>query len=365
MVRVAVLGAGCIGNYVIGSLVYGSLQSPPGEQIEAILVGRDRLKKAVAERNGLALSSYLQRADQAPLQVPLKRSGQAGISVITDIQLLVREHLDAVFIAVKLADTAALIPVLKQLPTSVQIITLQNGVQGIAQLQEMLPEHVIVAGSVPFNVRESGPAAYHQGSSGALCFEQTLDPRLRAAFARAPPGVANPNYYDRSGIMSILYGKLVINLNNSLNALTGIPLRDQFLSKSLRRILSFMQTEALAVLAAARIPTKAFVPVPLWVVPWVLCLPDWLFPIVSATSINIDPTARSSMYDDLTLHRKTELSFLNGEIQRLARLHGIATPVIDKISELVCAAEAANAGSPQMSSDTLVAELRVVAPGKF
>ena len=57
--------------------------------------------------------------------------------------------------------------------------------------------------------------------------------------------------------------------------------------------------------------------------------------LLAARLLRIDAKARTSMADDLARGRTTEIDALCGEVVRLARAHGIATPVNARIAELV------------------------------
>ncbi len=48
-------------------------------------------------------------------------------------------------------------------------MSFQNGLRGPEALREALPAGTpVVAGMVPYNVLRTGPAAFHQGTAGAL-----------------------------------------------------------------------------------------------------------------------------------------------------------------------------------------------------
>jgi 2-dehydropantoate 2-reductase len=78
--------------------------------------------------------------------------------------------------------------------------------------------------------------------------------------------------------------------------------------------------------------------------------------------LKIDPHARSSMWEDLSKGRPTEIDELNGEIVRLGAAHGVATPVNARIVALVRKAEAARAGSPGLSAAALTRALATDSP---
>jgi 2-dehydropantoate 2-reductase len=131
------------------------------------------------------------------------------------------------------------------------------------------------------------------------------------------------------------WGKLLINLNNPVNALSGLPLRAELLDAGYRRIFAALQLEALAVLRAAGIrPAQVAAVSPQWL-PRLLQLPSWLFRRLAARMLKIDEQARSSMADDLALGRTTEIDALCGELTRLAAAHGGSAPLNRRMTALV------------------------------
>src|SRR5690606_23361665 len=106
--------------------------------------------------------------------------------------------------------------------------------------------------------------------------------------------------------------------------------------------------ESLRVLRHAGIRPARLGPLPPHVFPYLLRLPSPLLRIVSRVQVAIDPEARSSMWDDLTRGRLTEVDWLNGEIVRLAREHGTTAPLNERVVALVHDAERAKGGSPRL-----------------
>ncbi len=69
----------------------------------------------------------------------------------------------------------------------------------------------------------------------------------------------------------------------------------------------------------------------------------------------IDPLARSSTWGDLQAGKPTEVDYINGEVVKLAAMHGLRAPINRKLCALVHAAEA----SPRSCShEALLAALR-------
>jgi 2-dehydropantoate 2-reductase len=155
----------------------------------------------------------------------------------------------------------------------------------------------------------------------------------------------------------VQWSKLLVNLNNSLNALSGVPIREQLSDLRYRKAMSCVVREALGCLNAAGIkPIRIGRLIPK-LAPAVLSLPDWLFFRVAAAMVKIDPAARSSMWQDLERGRPTEVDYLNGEIVRLGEKHGVPTPVNRAVCELVHAAERAGKGSPRLAAGELLAAI--------
>ena len=69
--------------------------------------------------------------------------------------------------------------------------------------------------------------------------------------------------------------------------------------------------------------------------PAILSLPNWIFLRLAKAMLDIDPHARSSMWEDIKLGRKTEIAFLNGAIVKRAEKLGIDVPVNKKITALI------------------------------
>ncbi len=103
------------------------------------------------------------------------------------------------------------------------------------------------------------------------------------------------------------WSKLLLNLNNSLNALAGIPIKAELENRSYRKILSKLMLETLMVCDAQGIELSKLTPVSPRLVPLVLTLPDILFKNVARKMVDIDPTAKSSMLVDIERGSITEI----------------------------------------------------------
>lgn len=219
----------------------------------------------------------------------------------------------------------------RALPARTPVLSLQNGVGNLETAREAAPALEWLPGMVPFNIARLAPAHFHRGTSGVLCAAR------HAALAAWKP------WFERAGLpltlrtdmRGVLWGKLLLNLNNPVNALSQLPLRQQLLQSGYRRVLAALQDEALAVLAAARIAPARLTSLPPRWMPAVLRLPTPVFRIVAARLLRIDAQAGSSMADDVAQGRPTEIDALCGEVVALARGLGLQAPRNARIAMLV------------------------------
>ncbi|AMM26002.1 2-dehydropantoate 2-reductase [Variovorax sp. PAMC 28711] len=325
--EILVMGAGTIGCFIGGSLAAAG--------VPVTFVGRPRVLQGLAE-HGLTLTDL----DGVHRHLPAA-SLAASESVPGDARPAL------VLLCVKSGATAeAAASLAAVLPERTLVLSLQNGISnatvaaGAAQALRFLPA------MVPYNVAEVGPGAFHRGTPGRLAAQD--HPALRAwlpVFERA--GMPLDLHGD---LLPVQWGKLLLNLNNPVNALSGLPLRDELMQRGYRRCFAALIDEALVALAAAGIAPAQVAALPPKKLLAVLRLPDWLFRIVAARMLKIDPRARSSMADDLALGRRTEIDALSGEVVRLARAHGARAP---RNAEMVALLEAATAQPQRWSAQQL------------
>jgi 2-dehydropantoate 2-reductase len=158
----------------------------------------------------------------------------------------------------------------------------------------------------------------------------------------------------------VQWAKLLLNLNNAINALANRPLKEELSQRAYRLCLAMAQKEALALLKRAGIRPVKVTPLPTSWIPHVLSVPDAVFERLGRAMLTIDPLARSSMSDDLAAGRTTEIDWINGEVVRLAERLGQTALVNQRLCELVREAEQADV-RPSWSGEALLAELRAAA----
>ncbi|GDY34931.1 2-dehydropantoate 2-reductase [Acidovorax sp. NB1] len=209
-------------------------------------------------------------------------------------------------------------------------VSLQNGVDNVARVQALAPGLQVLAGMVPYNVVLRG-AHVHRATAGHLQLQRDAATE-RIAPVLAAAGLATVLPPD---IRAVQWGKLLLNLNNPVNALSDLPLRQELLDRDCRRVFAALQTEALGVMARAGIQPAQVTAVSPTLLPHVLRLPNWLFTRLAKRMLQIDATARSSMWDDLEAGRVTEIDALCGAVVRLAAQQGMAAPLSARMCELL------------------------------
>jgi 2-dehydropantoate 2-reductase len=310
--QILVMGCGSVGGFVGGSLQQAGLGVD--------LVGRPRMLDALRQQ-GLTLTDLQGRQTQLAAET-LRLHAQPPLGARPDLVLL----------TVKCGATSAAAQALASaLPAGTPVLSLQNGIGQAAIGAAAAPGLIWLAGMVPYNIAELGPGRLHRGTAGRLAAQEhpTLR-RLQPWFERAGLGLdLHPD------LVPVQWGKLLLNLNNPVNALSGLPLRAELLDSGYRRLFAALQLEALSVLRAAGIePAKVAAVGPRWL-PRLLQLPNGLFRRVAARMLKIDAQARSSMADDLALGRPTEIDALCGEVVRLAERHGSVAPLAARMVQLV------------------------------
>jgi len=309
---VLVMGAGNIGCYV------GGLLAAAGARVS--FVARPRVLTALVQR-GLTLTD---------LDGTHRHLQASALRLLPGVPR--GEAFALVLLTVKSGATAsAAAELAAALPPGTLVLSLQNGVDNAAIAQAAAPGLRVLPGMVPYNVAEEGPGRYHRGTEGRLAAQDdaALHP-WQPGFAQA--GLPLDLHAD---LRPVLWGKLLLNLNNPVNALSGLPLREELLDRGYRRCLASLMEETLGVLARAELQPAPVSAVPPRWLPALLRLPTPVFRLLAARMLRMDARARSSMADDLRLGRTSEIDALCGAVVRLAQVHGLDAPRNQHMLELM------------------------------
>ncbi len=307
--RIVMAGAGSIGCFTGGLLASAGLN--------VTLLGRARVLDQIRAQ-GLTVTDFSGMRLTVPAQ---------GVKLSEDPACLAQA--DLVIATVKSGATPGMAQLIAEhAPATAPIVSWQNGMENAVTLRATLSGRDVRAGMVPFNVVPSD-RGYHRATSGDIVIEQGVE-ELGKKLSVPHLAVTESNRIER-----VQWGKLVINLNNALNALSGLTLQEQLLDRDWRRVMADQMAEALKVLQRSDIDVASTTPLPAWMTPHVLRLPTPLFSKIAAKMLTIDPTARTSMAYDVMAGHPTEIDSLQGEIIRLGRRAGIATPICRRVARLI------------------------------
>lgn len=328
--KIVIFGAGSIGCYVGGKLA--------AIDNEVILYGRERLKKVIDE-HGLRLTHF---------EFPEVKLSPEDINYSTDLACL--NDAELVLLTVKSQDTEKSLHEIKpHLNSEAIVVSLQNGVNNPVLLKAVLPQMKTAGGMVPYNVVNLDKGHFHCGTEGELIFERHFETGLlkeKCISAGLPTKLTD-------NIQSVLWGKILLNLNNALNVLSDKPLKEQLSDRNYRRVLAKCIDEARGIIENAGIEVIKVGKVPPKLITKILRLPNFAFQSIAKGMLKIDPQARSSMWEDLHGGRNTEIDYINGAVIDLAKKNNMEAPINSYIVSLVKQAFA-EGQSPALSGEELL-----------
>lgn len=299
---IGVLGAGAIGGYL------GLRLAQAGAAVT--LVGRASLVAQAERLRAVTLDGAL--VEPAELRVTDRHDALADCELVL-VTVKARGNEEAGRVLAEHAGPEA------------TVVSFQNGLDAAAVLEAGRGRPVI-AGMVSFNVvREADGARFVQATRGPLvCGPGRDGDRSRIDRLRALAERAQLPLLVRDDITDVLAGKLLLNLNNGICAVTGLPIVASLQDADARWCLSQCMLEGLTVLRAAGYRPANVLGLPPSIIARALRLPTWLLMRVAKKMVAADPSARSSTLQDLDAGKPTEIDALNGAVVALARAHGLA-----------------------------------------
>lgn len=309
MTKIVVLGAGSIGCWIGGHLIKGSA--------DVTFIGRERFASQISE-HGLQLTHF----EREPLHCETVdfQTGAHGLAGADIIALCVKSQ----------DTTGAAAQILERAPDAA-VVSFQNGIRNPEILREVLPQENILPAIVPFNVTPTTPGAFHCGTAGPLIIEDraSVQPLAAALEAGGQPVEM------KDDIVGDQWAKMIVNLNNGLNTLTGGTLKDGLLQRDYRRALASCVEEAMEVARRNNVELGTFNGRSPAALTKTLRLPNLAYRLIMQTIVKIDAKARSSMLDDLEGGKPSEIDFLQGEIVSKAEKAGMIAPYNAAILEAV------------------------------
>jgi len=310
--RIAIIGAGAIGSAL------GALLSRAGHDVT--LIGRAAQVDAI-RRDGLRVDGAL---------------GSFTLPIAAAPALEFRPEL--AFLTVKTQDALAAVQANAGLLEGVTLVTFQNGVRSDALLATAVPPQQLISAVVNIHANFLAPGAVTLIYPGPLLIGRPFAPNdeevanLAALLRDAVPTKVSANIHGAHWL------KLIVNLNNAFPALSDTTFHQIYADPVLRRLAVKTMLEGLRVAQRAGIRLQSLPDTPAALIHLVAWLPLRLAAAVAAAKAR-RMEARwpllGSTLQSLKRKRPTEIDYLNGEVVRLGRELGVATPLNAALVEMV------------------------------
>jgi 2-dehydropantoate 2-reductase len=311
IMRIAVIGAGAIGNLIAGYLRL--------KDEDVSLVGHPESVKAIKEK-GLSISGV-----------------RGDFEVRLDISETLKFRPDLVILAVKTQDIeSALKDNLGFLKDTI-ILTTQNGIQADNLVAKYVSKESIISSIVMFGATYINPGRVLHNFEGSWImgkvFSENDDPviRIGSILNKIFPTIVSPD------LIGMKYLKLFVNANNCIAAILGQTMQEAFRDIDISRISISIWKEALEVINKAGIN--------------LVSLPDFpLERLTKLTSLTIDEAAKiysgimtnlskeplyGSILQSIKRARASEIDYINGEFVNIAEKNNFEAPLNKRLVEMV------------------------------
>lgn len=288
-VKIAIIGAGAMGSLFGGKLVSA------GHEVWLYDIWQDHVDKI--NRDGLVIASAAGETTVRPQATT--DSGKIGSA-------------ELVIVFVKATATrAAAKTALTLMGTDSVVLTVQNGYGNAEKLAEVVGRERVLAGVTSHGATMLGPGHIKHAGSGETHIGQLnagiSDRTRRIAALMTDAGIVTTADGD---VASLIWGKLLINVGiNALTAITGLKngqLNDYEETRELMRLV-VDEAEHVARAAGIKLPySDSFAKIA---------------DTAQATAEN-----KSSMLQDISNNRLTEIDVINGAVVNEGKRLGIATP---------------------------------------
>lgn len=297
--KIAVLGAGAMGS------LFGGILAEAGHQVWLVDVWKEHVE-SIREK-GLRIKGP--GADRVIRNLEAVSSAQeAG-------------EAELVIVFVKSTVTEEAVSTAKCLfgPRTL-VLTLQNGLGNVERIGKVIGFQNVLAGVTAQGATVLGPGEiYHAGQGLTAVGELQGEVTPRVEKVSAMLNEAGIQTQASGNVMGLIWGKLLVNVGiNALTALTGLKNGQLLDHPETVELMELAVLEGFEVCKAKGIKLPYQDPV------------SHAREVAMATASN-----RSSMLQDVTNQRKTEIEVINGAIVREGQALGIQTPVNKVLTNLV------------------------------
>lgn len=300
--KVAVLGAGAVGSYVIWGL-----SEKEGISYSVIAEGN---RKQRLEREGLMINGkqYL-----PPVLTPEEARG-ADLLIVTLKYGALRDSLDAIR---KIADEHT------------AVMSLMNGVDSEKIISEVIPNSQIIYSLIKVASARKGNSIHFDPETTIGIIYGEIDqtrPRDRMEAMDRLFSETGLHYRESNVIRSEIWSKFLLNVGNNLpQAMIGCGVGAYEDSEHVHFLRTKLREEVMKIAEAEGVDLS-------------------LSADTSKKGSKVDKSARYSTLQDLDAGRHTEIDMFSGAIVRMGREHGIPTPYNEFTLHMIHAMEEKNDG---------------------
>lgn len=310
--KIAVIGAGAIGNLVAGYLKQ--------KEEEVCLVGRPDTVKAVNE-HGLKISGV-----RGVFNISLRAFER--LSLKPDLAILACKTQD---IELVLKDSAALLK-------EAALVSVQNGVRAEEIIGRFIPKENIISSIVMFGSTYLEPAKVVHNFEGSWIIGKLDRPGpdrklvdISMVLNKIFPVVISED------IKGMKYLKIFVNANNCLAAILGVSMQEAFSDFNISRISIAIWREGFDIVSTAGIKLVSLPGFPVENITKLTSLPpEEAAKIFSGimSKLSKEPLY-GSILQSIKRQRSSEIDYINGEFTALAKQYGIPAPLNSKLVEMV------------------------------
>ncbi|WAC06378.1 MAG: 2-dehydropantoate 2-reductase [Thermodesulfobacteriota bacterium] len=333
--KIAVIGAGAIGNVAAGYLTLNN---------ETVyLIGRPRTVKMI-KKNGLLISGA---------------RGETRVNL--EVSERLREKPDVAILAVKTQDVEEALKDNLAFLKETCLLTTQNGVRADSLVAHHLPVENTISSIVMFGATSLEEGKVIHNFDGDWIIGKMFGPNdssvnaLQALLNNIFPTIITDD------IRGMKYLKIFVNANNCIPAILGMSMQEAFADPSVSRISIGIWKEGLGIVTKSNVTLTSLPDFPLERLGGLTAMPiDEAAKIFSGIMINLSKEPLyGSILQSIKRGRASEIDFINGEFITLAKENALESPLNQKLVEMVHEVERANTF---FSKEKLLAETEKLIP---
>lgn len=310
--KIAVIGAGAIGNLVAGYLAL--------KDEEIYLIGSPDTVSAV-KKNGLKISG-IRGVHKIHVNIAQRLMVKPDLAIIStktqDIDTAIRDNLDF------LKDTT--------------VLTAQNGIQADNLVAKYIPKENIISSIVMFGATYLEPAKVVHNFEGSWIigkiFKANPDEELiniSLVLDKAFPVIISQE------IRGMKYLKIFVNANNCIPAILGVSMQEVFSDLEVSRISIAIWKEGFKIISKLGIKLVSIPGFPVENLTKLTSMPSIEAAKVFSgimTNLSKDPLY-GSILQSIKRARASEIDYINGEFVNLAKQNYLSAPLNEKLVFMV------------------------------